>query len=80
MRQKMPTSGRQSKTKGKLQVSYYQSVPSLYSSPYSDSDSDRFLSKHKSPMGRASPDRSRNLTPNDFKTEGNCKVTIKYGK
>ena len=45
-------------------------TPSLYSSPYSDNDSDKFLSKRKNPTARASPDRSSNLSANNFKNEG----------
>ena len=69
MPQRYPSSGRQSRTKGKLQVSYWQSQPSLYSSPYTDTDSDRFLSKPKTPKARASPDHS-NLLSNDLKNQG----------
>ena len=65
------TSGRQSQNKGKLQVSYWQSTPSLYSSPYSDTDKDRFLSKTpKTPKVEGGMNRPSNLRSNNFQTVG----------
>ena len=76
--------GRQPITKGKLQVSYCYSQPSLYSSPYTDTDSDRFLSKPKTPKARASPDQS-NFSSNDLNSQGwwtvflcTCNCTIPF--
>ena len=73
-RKGFPTSGRQSQNRGKLQVSYWQSTPSLYSSPYTDTDKDRFLSKTpKTPAKVGGGDvlnRPTTSTTNNVRFEG----------